>query len=53
MQAANMKQYSCPIPAGDVMDALHVPAQVHFVCFCYKVYFVSNFKDFNTAAPAC
>ncbi len=24
-----------------------------FHCFCYKLYYVSNFKDFNTIAPAC
>lgn len=25
----------------------------HFHCFCYKLYYFSNFKDFNTVAPAC
>ncbi len=25
----------------------------HFHCFCYKLYYLSNFKDFNTIAPAC
>lgn len=24
----------------------------HFHCFCYKLYFLSSFKDFNTIAPA-
>jgi hypothetical protein len=24
-----------------------------FHCFCYKAFYVSNFKDFNTSAPAC
>lgn len=25
----------------------------HFHCFCHKAYYISNFKDFNTQAPAC
>ncbi len=25
----------------------------HFHCFCYKVFYFSTFKDFNTVAPAC
>lgn len=24
-----------------------------FHCFCNKAYYISNFKDFNTIAPAC
>lgn len=23
----------------------------HFHCFCYKLYYLSSFKDFNTIAP--
>jgi len=23
----------------------------HFHCFCHKLYYLSNFKDFNTLAP--
>ena len=23
----------------------------HFVCFCKELYYLSNFKDFNTKAP--
>ena len=25
----------------------------HFHCFCHKAFYISNFKDFNTIAPAC
>jgi hypothetical protein len=26
--------------------------QKAFTCFCSRLYFISNFKDFNTTAPA-
>jgi hypothetical protein len=24
-----------------------------FHCFCHEAFYISNFKDFNTQAPAC
>lgn len=33
--------------------AVHEIHPLHFHCFCYKLYYLSNFKDFNTIAPAC
>jgi len=31
---------------------LHEIHPQHFHCFCYKLYYLSNFKDFNTITPA-
>lgn len=43
---AKIYGFDCDI----VMHELHPQ---HFHCFCYKLYYLSNFKDFNTIAPAC
>lgn len=40
-----------PCEAGDVV--VHSLHPSHFHCFCYKLYFLSSFKDFHTMAPAC
>lgn len=42
-------QYSLKLP--EVL--LSGSSKSHFTCFCYKVFYFSNFKDFNTIAPAC
>ncbi|WP_153259985.1 hypothetical protein [Chitinophaga flava] len=30
-----------------------IAAEISFFCFCKKLYFISNFKDFHTQAPGC
>lgn len=52
-----MKQrlkYNTTLPYPDAGRGTMLFSQPqHFYCFCYKVYFLSNFKDFNTLSPAC
>lgn len=39
--------------SGESNVVVHELHPRHFHCFCYKLYYLSNFKDFNTIAPAC
>lgn len=43
--------HSSPMLCMGVVGA--AVAIVHFHTFCSKVYYISNFKDFNNSAPDC
>jgi len=45
-----MKAGARSAPAMTRVNTARIPS---FHCFCYKVFYYSNFKDFNTIAPAC
>ncbi len=52
MQQYNYIQYTiCHQDMVGSAACLNYTRQFH--CFCNKAYYVSNFKDFNTLAPAC
>jgi len=49
----HMAKYDAGSGARTAAVALRTIAASHFHCFCHKAFYISNFKDFNTSAPAC
>jgi hypothetical protein len=39
--------------AAATEQRLYIADISSFHCFCDKAFYISNFKDFNTGAPAC